>query len=94
MKLMVDMKLEVDVPEEYCESSLKEWVWREHKDQLFEAMKFEEVHNPSPTHHDINQRLQLLDTISQVQRQYLQNEEVRRVESLTCFDFALLLHCA
>jgi hypothetical protein len=84
MKLAVDLKLEVDVPEEIydCDAAMKDYVWREYKAEMMAAMRFTgAVFSPSEQHrlcggHDITQKLRLLDTISQVQRRHLQMEKV------------------
>lgn len=89
MKLAVDLKLEVDVPEEICgcDAATRDYVWREHQDELRAAMRFTggpvaETAPGEPSRqggggHDITQKLRLLDTISQVQRRHLQMEKVR-----------------
>jgi hypothetical protein len=63
------------------EEALKEWVWQNCKDSLLAAMsiKFEEKEKPEEEIHKKRQRLELLDTIAEVQRKYLQMEEVRPV---------------
>lgn len=80
MKLLVELKLEVEVPEEYhdCDATLRQWLWNERKDELLQAIRYKEVNRSRQIggQHDINQKLQLLDTISKVQRQYLHTEKV------------------
>jgi hypothetical protein len=64
------------------EEALKEWVWQNCKDSLLAAMsiKFEEKEKPKEEEiRKRRQRLELLDTIAEVQRKYLQIEEVRPV---------------
>jgi hypothetical protein len=71
------------------EEALKEWVWQNCKDSLLAAMsiKFEEK-DEKPQEEEIRecrQRLELLDTIAEVQRKYLQIEKVRTVHFLKIF---------
>jgi hypothetical protein len=71
------------------EVALKEWVWQNCKDSLLPAMsiKFEEK-DEKPQEEEIRksrQRLELLDTIAEVQRKYLQMEKVRPVHLLKIF---------
>jgi hypothetical protein len=42
MKLAVDLKLEVEVPEEIydCDAAMKDFVWRQYKDEMLAAMRF------------------------------------------------------
>jgi hypothetical protein len=65
------------------EEALKEWVWQNCKDSLLAAMsfKFEEREKPKEEEkiHRKRRRLDLLDTITKVQRKYLEIEEVRPV---------------
>ena len=85
MRLAVDLKLEVDVPEEIydCDTAMKDFVWRQYKAEMLDAMRFTgavSASDPTPRacgRHDITQKLRLLDTISQVQRRHLQMEKVR-----------------
>jgi hypothetical protein len=78
MRLLVDLTLEIEVPEKHyeCEATLKQWLWNERKVELLQAMRIRETRHP-PTEQFVNKRLQLLDTISRVQRQCLQMEKVR-----------------
>jgi hypothetical protein len=76
------------------EEALKEWVWQNCKDSLLAAMsiKFEEK-DEKPQEEEIRerrQRLELLDTIAEVQRKYLQMEKVRPVHLLKIFATLLL----
>jgi len=87
MKLFVDVTLQVQYPDDGPlhrngdaddddDAAMKEWLWKHKKDEILSAMKItKEPIGP----HSIEQRLKLLDTISRVQRQYLQCEEVRTV---------------
>jgi hypothetical protein len=82
MKLAVDLKLEVEVPEEIydCDAAMKDFVWRQYKAEMLAAMRFTGAvaSEPRPCGgHDTTQKLRLLDTISQVQRRHLQMEKVR-----------------
>jgi hypothetical protein len=64
------------------EEALKEWVWQNCKDSLLAAMSIRLEEKEKPQEVEIRkcrQRLELLDTIAEVQRKYLQTEEVRLV---------------
>jgi hypothetical protein len=66
------------------DEALKEWVWQNCKDSLLASMsiKFEEKEEPEEEKilkKQQQQRLDLLDTIAEVQRKYLEIEEVRPV---------------
>jgi len=66
------------------DKAVKEWIWKNRKGEILAAMKVtrtdnrrvlpeEQADHPSK---DIRRRLDLLDKIGQVQRQYLMREEV------------------
>lgn len=79
--------VEITGPEESLgsEDEIKQWVWDNCRDTLLQAMTIkcreepkeyskEDFESKQPS---TEQRLELLDKIAQVQRQYLQREEVR-----------------
>ena len=79
---------EGDLPEDAGE--LKKILWEKHKDEIFRSMIIRSSREKSELE-KAKQRLVLLDQISEVQRQFLQKEEVRcprscdRVESSGVF---------
>jgi hypothetical protein len=62
------------------EEALKEWVWQNCKDSLLAVMSFKFEEKEKLEEEEIQkkqQRLDLLDTIAEVQRKYMEIEEVR-----------------
>jgi hypothetical protein len=78
------------------EEALKEWVWQNCKDSLLAAMSIKFEKKETPEEEEIRkcrQRLQLLDTIAEVQRKYLQIEKVRPVHLFLRDSLHMLLYC-
>lgn len=73
----VEVVLGPDAPLEN-DDALKEWIWQNCKDNFLDAMIIDEKQKRNELL-ETKQRLRLLDTIAQVQRQYLQMEEPKVV---------------
>lgn len=86
MKVLVELNLEVDIPEdsslEYDKlTKVKEWLWTERRDEILQATRLSGVASVSPLTscqtYDTPKKLLLLDSIARAQRQYLLMQEVR-----------------
>jgi hypothetical protein len=73
----VEVVLGPDAPLEN-DDALKEWIWQNCKDNFLDAMIIDEKQKRDELL-ETKQRLRLLDTIAQVQRQYFQMEEPKVV---------------
>jgi hypothetical protein len=83
MKVLVELNLEVDIPEDSPlanDEATKEWLWTERRDEVLEAMRLSRSAPASPCKscetYDTPKKLLLLDSISRAQRQYLLMQEV------------------
>jgi hypothetical protein len=83
MKVLVELNLEVDIPEDSLlayEKATKEWLWTERRDEILQAMRISRLASVSPSKsyqtYDTPKKLLLLDSIARAQRQYLLMQEV------------------
>ena len=84
MKVLVELNLEVDIPEDSTlehDKPTKEWLWTELREEILQAMRLSRLASDSPPTscqqtYETPKKLLLLDSISRAQRQYLLMQEV------------------